>query len=97
MGKLSKWKCKSCDWKGLDNELLTAESPFRADDVLIACPNCRLTEGFDEACDIEGCWENASCGTPVKDGFATFSGDDSRDGYLRTCYKHLPKERQNNK
>lgn len=89
----SKWKCDVCGWIGFDSQILEAPSPFRDDDTLTACPKCRMTEGFTELCDIDGCTSEATCGTPIKDGFATFSGDDSRDDYLRTCGKHRPKEK----
>jgi hypothetical protein len=84
----SKWSCQCCGHTFVDGEFLQATSPFRDDDVLIACPKCRMTEGFDELCDVEGCTQHASCGTPIKGGFVTFSGDDDCDDYLRTCGKH---------
>lgn len=89
----SKWQCLSCGWLGKDDHLLTAKSPFRDDDILTACPECKMNGGFRELCDIDGCLKEAACGTPVKDGFATFSGDDSSDDYLRTCGAHRPKKR----
>ena len=88
--RLSKWVCVACGWRGKDDELLEAKSPFRDDDVLIACPSCKLTDGFTEACDMEDCWCDASGGYPMKNGSMTFSGDDTRDDYLRTCSKHAP-------
>ena len=38
--------CSVCGWHGTEYQLLVAPSPFRADDMLIACPVCRLTDGF---------------------------------------------------
>ena len=89
----SKWKCQCCGHILFDGDFLVAQSPFREDDELIACPECRMTEGFDNICDEEGCTSLATDGNPVKNGYATFSGDDSCDDYLRTCFKHRPKEK----
>ena len=89
--RLSKWECVVCHWRGEDDKTLVAKSPFRDDDILIACPKCRLTDGFTEACDIEGCWKEATVGTIMKEGLVTFSGDDESDDYLRTCFEHSPK------
>ena len=88
--RVSKWVCDACGWGGTDPELLTAASPFRADDLLTGCPSCKLTTGFTEACDIEGCWKEPSGGYPMKDGKQTFSSDETCDDYLRTCHKHVP-------
>ena len=48
--KMTKWRCEVCGHISTDDELLTTTSPFRADDILTACPKCRMTEGFTEIC-----------------------------------------------
>ena len=70
--------CKVCEWTGGDNEMLKAPSPFDAEDILRACPECKqCTEGFDHLCNIPGCKEIGGCGFPTK-----------THGYMWTCYKH---------
>lgn len=91
----SRYKCDCCGWIGLDSDLLTSPSPFRDDDILIACPKCRMTEGFTELCDF--CDSPATCGTPTLDGYydedAYSKGTFKPDGYVRTCGKHRPSKK----
>lgn len=98
MTEFSKYRCEACNWVGLENELVTAPSPFRSDDILVACPKCRMTEGFTELCDVDGCVAEATCGTPTLNGFfdpeAYARGSFVPDGYTRTCGKHIP-QREN--
>lgn len=92
----SKWRCECCDNIFFDNEYLTETSPFREDDILVACPKCRMNDGFEELCDIDGCNNRATCGTPTKNGCfdseAYSKGMFESDDYIRTCYEHIPKD-----
>lgn len=74
--RLPRWVCQSCGWVGDDHELLRATSPFDADDVICACPECKTVEDVLNACDEPGCNRDAGCGFP------------SPTGYRRTCMEH---------
>ncbi len=74
----NKAMCTECDWHGMDNEVCQVKDPG-GDQVWLVCPDCRAPEHILSACEHDGCWKAASCGTP-KDG-----------GYLQTCGKHAPK------
>lgn len=76
---VSRVRCRECGWVGLRAEVLTAPSPFRSDDLLTACPDCRFVSEPIEVCDEEGCDKNATCGWP------------SNKGYRRTCFDHMEK------
>ena len=77
----SKYICNCCQHKMLGQERLIAPNPFDATDVVIGCPKCKTVGDFQLICDEEGCWEQQSCGTPVKD---------KGDGiiYRMVCGKH---------
>ena len=81
-GDRYKVKCVSsgCDWKGYSTDLLSAENPFNADNTIYGCPYCKSVNSEMVACDEWGCWEQASCGTPMPDGYRT------------TCHEHKPIE-----
>lgn len=73
-----RYRCKVCNWIGVDKEMLKAPSPFDAEDMLRACPECKqCTEGFDHLCNIPECKEIGGCGFPNK-----------THGYMWTCHKH---------
>jgi hypothetical protein len=71
--------CESCNWRGTVDDILAAPHPFDPEDTVSGCPQCREIGGLCQVCDEEGCWDMASCGTPLKDG-----------GYRRTCHRHRP-------
>ena len=71
---------RRCSWRGALNEWLTAPNPFDPTDTLYGCPACKRVDSIQQACEIDGCFELSTCGTPTKDG-----------GYIRTCGKHMPK------
>ena len=77
--KMTKYICinRHCGWHGMDNEILRSPNPFIDGDELIACPGCREME-LELACDEPDCWDIASCGTPIV------------QGYRRTCLQHRP-------
>jgi hypothetical protein len=70
---------RRCDWRGLQEDVLTAPNPFDNEDTIIGCPNCKSIDTIETVCDEDGCWELVTCGTPTENGYRT------------TCYKHVPK------
>lgn len=68
-----------CNWRGVEDEILTAPNPFMEAEVITACPKCKEVYSVTQACDEPHCWEFASCGTPTE------------TGYRRTCGAHMPK------
>ena len=70
---------RRCGWRGDHEELLSAPDPFDSCEMIYACPDCREIGTTRQACDVPGCWEPATCGTPTADG-----------GYRWTCCKHQP-------
>jgi hypothetical protein len=70
--------CTACGWRGTDDEILSAPSPFEPQFTIYACPACKEIEQLRGCCDEPGCWEPDTCGTPTA------------DGYRRTCGKHQP-------
>lgn len=77
----TKSKCTDyrCGWFGKDEDVLIAKNPFDPDDFVTGCPLCKQINTITYACDEEGCWADATCGTPTA------------AGYRRTCGKHMPK------
>jgi hypothetical protein len=72
------WRCGTCDWRGVESEIMRAENPFGGDE-LQGCPNCGEVNGFVNVCDEPGCTKDAECGWP------------SEAGYRRTCGDHWKK------
>jgi hypothetical protein len=72
-----KWICRECGW--ISETYLTAPNPFEKNDVIIGCISCKGVDSLVDVCDEEGCRQQATCGTPIE------------DGYRRTCGKHRPK------
>lgn len=70
--------CTECDWRGLDEERLTAENPFDRPNIIHGCPKCKEVECFRFACDEPGCWRPIECGMPTA------------NGYRNTCHEHNP-------
>jgi hypothetical protein len=73
-----KVKCAECDWGGVESVILTAPNPFDPSDTVNGCPKCHSVDSIVYACDEDGCWDDASCGTPTP------------AGYRSTCGKHRP-------
>lgn len=71
-----RWGCTECDWNGADSELLVADNPFDADQLIHGCPDCKAVGSLESACDEPGCTRLSSCGFPTP------------AGYRRTCYDH---------
>ncbi len=67
-----------CGWQGNWGDLLSAPSPFDADEMIFACPKCKAIDKTHAVCDEPDCWEPATCGTPTADGHRT------------TCGGHIP-------
>jgi len=80
---MKQWRCQNCKQITLGASLLTARSPFDAEDTLTGCPICRRAEGFDEICDEPGCERDASWGFPAGPEFG---------GYRRTCHAHMTRK-----
>ena len=82
----SKRLCTVCRWRGHSSELLTVDAhgnravnPFDPEDKVNGCPVCRSIDCcIAGVCDIDDCWEPATCGTPTPTGYTT------------TCGKHEP-------
>ena len=72
---------RRCNWRGTEKEVLTAPSPFDADDTINGCPKCKAIGTIVYACDEQGCWRETSSGTPTP------------TGYRSTCFEHRPKEK----
>jgi hypothetical protein len=74
-----------CGWCGDNEQLLTAPNPFDPlGGGLCACPECKQLVGtILSACEIDGCWSQATCGTPTA------------GGYKRTCGLHAPRKQDN--
>lgn len=83
-------RCKECRWQGKTDGLLVANNPFDRSRLVYGCPHCRSIDCFAKLCDIEDCNEEATIGTPTRDGYATFSGDKYSNGYMTTCHAHVP-------
>jgi hypothetical protein len=79
-----RWRCDYCGAVTLQPALLNAPSPFNADDILAACPNCKQCDvGFTLLCDEPGCnRDGGGCGWPTGDDA------DAWGGYRNTCYQH---------
>jgi hypothetical protein len=73
-----KWRCRECDWRGGDSDLLRAPNPFDREDILIGCSKCKQAETMVLVCDEDGCLQDATCGTPTP------------MAYRHTCHRHVP-------
>lgn len=69
-----KMVCEECGWVGRENELLTAENPFRPEDMVTGCPKCKSLDTIRAGCDEPGCDEIATCGTPTEKGYRMTCG-----------------------
>lgn len=76
---MNKRVCNECNWRGTKKEILFAPNPFKPDENISGCPNCKEINSLFIACDELDCWERATCGTPTN------------KKYRITCGKHLPK------
>ena len=72
------YKCMNCGLISKSKEMLTATSPFDAEDTLTACPKCRSMDDFKEMCETAGCTNGATMGMRT----------DDKGGYMRLCYEH---------
>lgn len=71
-----RWGCNSCDWVGIEIEMLCAQSPFDHETEILGCPKCKAIDDFFAICDEPGCHMPAGCGFPTD------------KGYRHTCSKH---------
>jgi len=78
MNTFEKVMCQECNWIGKSSELLTAINPFDESSIITGCPNCKNIETIRVCCDEPECQREATCGTPIN------------DGYRHTCNKHCP-------
>ena len=75
---MSKYICETrrCGWRGQEGQILKGPNPFDAEETVYGCPDCKCVGTLIGACEIEGCWQESTCGFPTP------------EGYLRTCGKH---------
>lgn len=79
-----RWICNGCRTLLKQGWLLSAPSPFDAEQTLTGCPRCKqCDESFTEVCDEPTCLREAGCGWPTGDDL------DNWGGYRRTCYQHM--------
>lgn len=74
-------RCEECEKEFSQKDMLVAPNPFDADDTVIGCPNCLSVIRGTLLCEVPGCSETATCGTPTANG-----------GYAQTCGNHRPVE-----
>jgi hypothetical protein len=73
---LRRYVCE-CGWRGYISQLVFAAHPFRPDERITGCPECRDCPGtLRLTCDTPGCWCVAS------------GGDYSGDSLRLFCYQH---------
>lgn len=77
---MDKVKCEQCGWKGLKDKLLVAKHPFDEEDEISGCPQCFDICNLDYVCEVDDCWDLATCGN-------TYKGE-----YKRLCSKHGEEE-----
>jgi hypothetical protein len=76
--RIYKYLCEECGWHGLSTDLLEAPNPFDPKYKCWGCPECKSIDHQCVACDADGCWKQATCGTPMP------------DKYWHTCGDHVP-------
>jgi hypothetical protein len=76
------WRCTECEHTFAFAEAQRAEHPFNSNATVYGCPKCGEIEGWEELCEVDGCSERATSGTPLKD----------RSGYIRCCYRHFEEQ-----
>ena len=79
MSNNAKYVCASCEAHLFGDQLLEAPNPFDLDDTITGCPECKAVSDTWLACDEDGCWRRADCGTP------------SQSGYRQVCGNHFRK------
>jgi len=72
-------RCEECEEEFSQKDMLVAPNPFDADDTVTGCPKCCSVIRGILLCEVPGCGETATCGTPT-----------AGDGYAQTCGKHMP-------
>lgn len=77
--QVRRWRCGECDEISTETELLTAPSPFDAEDTLTGCPHCKKVPVFTAICDEPGCTRAVCAGFPAGAEFG---------GYRQTCAEH---------
>lgn len=63
---MTEWICTECGWIGKEDKVLTAPNPFVKSETLWGCPECNIIDHFDWCCEIPGCREKVTCGTPMQ-------------------------------
>jgi hypothetical protein len=69
---MNRYKCTACGEICKGVEVLTADNPFIEGESISGCPHCYSAEMLEGACDIEGCVNSSSSGTPMPDGSYTW-------------------------
>lgn len=67
------WRCLECDVVSAEDEVLTAVSPFDADDIIWGCPECKAVNRFEMLCRRIDCSEEATVGRLCSDGAYRFT------------------------
>lgn len=74
--------CQVCNSRFLSSDLLLALNPFDLTEPIHGCPKCKSINSYSSCCELEGCWEEDTCGTPTL------------NGYKRLCSTHYIQEVQ---
>lgn len=69
--------CGECGYILKDHELLLDKNPFNIKENIYGCPKCKSIDSDLRLCDLKGCIEKATCGTPYQ------------NTYLHLCGKHF--------
>jgi len=74
---MDKGICRECGSRIELKDVLKAKNPFDEKEAIIGCPVCKSVDSIDTSCQVEGCWNLTTCGTPTK------------NGYMHVCGKHF--------
>ncbi len=74
--KKMEYRCSECG--ETTTTPLKAQNPFCPEEEIRGCPYCRVIESVDRLCEIEGCQNMATCGTPTDEGYLCVCGDHYR-------------------
>ena len=55
-------------------DVLESKNPFDKEETIIGCPVCNSVDSIDTSCQVDECWNLASCGTPTQNGYMHLCG-----------------------